>query len=310
MGWFAYALLATFLMTCINFGDKFVVESQVPNPLALLIFLAWFNLIIGIILWIIVGFSTIPLSRGLLLIGAGTAPAFGGFFYFQAVSKTETTRIVILSQLLPLFTLIISVLFLQETITNIQFVGFTLIMIAAIAVTVQRSKSKGDINVPLGPLWDVLGLMLMTNLIYASALVLTDSLVESLVTDIHSLTVVTAYTSFGYWIGGMTLFVLVPPVRHSFTRLLSSTGLKAIASLSGVESIFVIRQFVVFTALTLGPVSLVSVIGSLNVFFAIIFGWILTLWQPHIFKEDISRTNLIRKFAWAAVAFIGIILLR
>ena len=43
MTWFLYALLATILMTLVNFGDKFVVESQVPDPLALIIFLSFFN---------------------------------------------------------------------------------------------------------------------------------------------------------------------------------------------------------------------------------------------------------------------------
>lgn len=142
MTWFAYALLAALLMTFINFGDKFVVESQVPNPLALLVFLSFFNLLVGIILWIGLGFETLPSNQGLILILAGTAPAFAGFFYFQAVSKTETTRIVILSQLAPVFTLIMSMIFLRETLTWMQFVGFVLILIAAIAVTMQRRKQK------------------------------------------------------------------------------------------------------------------------------------------------------------------------
>jgi len=310
MGWFAYALLAALLMTCINFGDKFVVESQVPNPLALIIFLSQFNLIIGVILWVLTGFATIPLSQGSWLILAGMAPAFAGFFYFQAVSKAEITRIVLLSQLLPLFTLVFSMMFLRETITVVQSIGFALILVAALAVTLQRTKPNIDSLEAVEPMWHVLGLMLMTNIIYAGALVLSDSLVEALVTDFRSLMMVTAYTSFGYWCGGMLLFVFVPRVRRAFLKLQKTTGLKAIAALSGVESIFVLRQFVVYMALTLGPVSLVSVVGSLNVFFAIIFGIVLTLWQPHIFKEDISRSSLITKFVWAAVAFVGIILVR
>ncbi len=308
MTWFIYALLAAILMTLINFGDKFVVESQVPNPFALLILLSCFNLLIGIVLWIVLGFETLPLNQGALLILAGTTPALAGYFYFQAVSKTETTRIVILSQLGPIFTLILSALFLNERLTWLQFIGFVLILFAALAVTLQRSKTEiGDI---VEPAWDIFGLMLMTNLIAAGGLVLADSVVNTIITDFRSLTLVTAYSGLGYWVGGMFLLLFVPRVRHAFFNTIRETNIKAIASLSSVESIFVIRQFVLFMALTLGPVSLVSVIGSLNVFFAVAFGWILTIWQPHIFKEDISRNNLIQKFAWATVAFIGIVLVR
>jgi uncharacterized membrane protein len=71
----------------------------------------------------------------------------------------------------------------------------------------------------------------------------------------------------------------------------------------------VIRVFVFYLALSLGTASLVSIINSLNVFFAIFFGWVLTLWRPHIFKEDISARSLATKAAWASVAFVGILLL-
>lgn len=307
MTWFLYALLAAILMTLINFGDKFIVESQVPNPLALIVFLSFFNLLAGLVLWAFVGFELLPFNQSALLIIAGMTPALAGFFYFQAVSRTETTRIVILSQLSPIFTLILSVLFLNESLSLQQLLGFGLILVAAIAVTLQRSKSSvDDVDEPL---WDVFILMIITNIIAAGGLVLTDSLVNSLITDVRSLTLVTAYAGVGYWLGGM-LLLFVPRVRQAFLYHIQHTNAKALLSLSGVESIFVIRQFVLFMALTLGPVSLVSVIGSLNVFFAVAFGWVLTLWQPHIFKEDISRSNLIQKFAWATVAFIGIILLR
>ena len=257
-------------------------------------------------MWIVVGFETLAMNQGLLLIGAGTTPALAGYFYFQAVSRTETTRIVILTQLSPIFTLILSFLFLNEKLSLIQLLGFGLILFAAIAVTIQRSETNA--GTVTEPLWDVFALMIMSNIISAGGLVLTDSLVNSLITDFQSLTLVTAYAGVGYWFGGM-LLLLIPRVREAFYYHIQHTNFKALASLSGVESIFVIRQFVLFMALTLGPVSLVSVIGSLNVFFAVAFGWVLTLWQPHIFKEDISRRNLIQKFAWATVAFIGIILL-
>lgn len=176
------------------------------------------------------------------------------------------------------------------------------------AVTLQRTNTEAENK--NNPVWTVLFLMVMANLIYGGGLVLADSVVESLVTDLRSLFLITAYTGFGYWLGGLSLFLLVPDVRRAFMKHAGTSNLKAIISLSGVESVFVIRQVVIFMALSLGTAPLISIIGSLNVFFAIIFGWILTLWQPHIFKENISRRNLINKFIRAGVAFAGIILVR
>ena len=63
-----------------------------------------------------------------------------------------------------------------------------------------------------------------------------------------------------------------------------------------------------FVALSLGPVALISVVSSINVFFAILFGWILTLIAPAVFKEGISRDELLHKAVWAIVLFVGIVL--
>lgn len=308
MAWFGFAIMATLLMTLVNFGDKFIIESQIPNPMAVLIFFSIFNLLTAAILWVLTGFTTLPQGQAWLLIAAGTAPAFAGYFYFQAVSRTEMTRIVIISQLAPIFTLVLSVIFTQDSINGRQLLGFVLILLAALAVTLQRAKPKVD--APLVPMWDVFGLMAAANFIAATSLVMTDSVVSAIAIDFQGLMLVTAYMGFGYFWGGLALLVLMPHVRQAFFRQWRITGRGALAAVGSVESIFVIRQFFLLQALILGPVAIVSVIGSLNVFFAVILGWVFTLWRPSIFKEDISTGSLMRKFIWAGVAFVGILLVR
>lgn len=308
MAWFGFAIIATLLMTLVNFGDKFIIESQIPSPLAVLVFFSFFNLITALLLWVLTGFALLPQEQAILLLIAGTAPAFAGYFYFQAVSQAETSRVIIISQLYPIFTLVLSVLFGTDTISGTQLVGFALILIAALAVTIKRTE--GDAEKDVAPMWGVFWLLVMSNFIAAVSIVLTDNVVNVLVVDIRGLMQVTAYMGFGYWLGGMALLIFVPPVRHAFASQLKKLQRGGVVSLASVETIFVARQFFLLQALTLGPVAIVSVIGSLNVFFAVILGWVLTLWRPAIFKEDISRQTLTRKFIWAAVAFVGILLVR
>lgn len=308
MTWFVVALISTLLVTVVNYGDKFLVESQVPNPLALLVFLSFTNGFFALIFWLLSGFMILPLQDAFLIILAGTAPAFAGYFYFQAVSRTEASRIVLLGQLGPVFTLILSMLFLGETLTSWQVLGFGLIVTAALAVT---SRGKKHDSAPSEPIWGVLGLMAMTNLIYAGSIILSDKVISALVMDgqtvnWQALLGASAYAAFGYFLAGITLLLFVPPVRRAFMSRLKETPPKAILALSSLETVFAIRMFIFYLALSLGSASLVTVVGSLNIFFAIIFGWILTLWKPHVFKEDIRPISLLQKAGWAALAFTGL----
>ena len=48
-----------------------------------------------------------------------------------------------------------------------------------------------------------------------------------------------------------------------------------------------------FWAVLLGPVALVDVVVSVQVFYAIAAGWVLTYFFPQIFKEDLPRIPFI-----------------
>jgi drug/metabolite transporter (DMT)-like permease len=312
MEWFIFALISTLLITLVNYGDKFLVESQVQNPLALLVLLSFMNGVFALIFWLLSGFMTLPLQSALLITLAGTAPVFAGYFYFQAVLRTEASHIIVMGQLSPVFTLILGILFLGEQLTGSQLLGFALIIAAALAVSIKAKNPDSPLS--SASIWTVFGLMVMTHLIYSVAIVLTDELISDIVMQgqtvkWQALLSVTAHASLGYFLGGLALLAFVPPVRNAFLSQFKQTPLKAIFALSSVEAIFAIRMFIFYLALSLGPASLVTVVGSLNVFFAILFGWILTLWRPQIFKEDIRLKSLAQKAVWAALAFAGVLLI-
>ena len=75
------------------------------------------------------------------------------------------------------------------------------------------------------------------------------------------------------------------------------------------ETFYTITQLISLLAISLGPVALVTVAGSTQVFFGIVLGGLLSLALPTIYKEDISRAGLTRKLAWAALMFAGLWLL-
>ncbi|MDQ7034781.1 MAG: hypothetical protein Q9P01_08070, partial [Anaerolineae bacterium] len=96
MGWFSLALLATVMLTIVNFGDKFVIENEVGHPLAVMIFFTALNVMTVPVLWVLSGFERLAFNDSMMLLLVGTIPSLAGYFYFQAVAQEETSRIVVM----------------------------------------------------------------------------------------------------------------------------------------------------------------------------------------------------------------------
>lgn len=117
---------------------------------------------------------------------------------------------------------------------------------------------------------------------------------------------VVAYESWGWALGGALLFLILPPVRTAFITTTKSLKKTALAIVFGNEFLYLVSKLLTFLAISLGPVAIVSVISGTQVLFAVVFGWILAIVAPEIFKEDISRKNLAKKFILGCITIIGL----
>ncbi len=307
MSWIVAALLATTIMAIVNFGDKLVSSRYVPNAYAIQIFYGFVNLAFGALLWALSGFVILPLDLALPLVLAGMVTVAGGYFYFQAVMQEEMSRLIVLGQLVPVYTLLMSVLFLGERPSALQLLGFVLILVAAVGVSLDRRKKHEDTLLPQRSA--ALRLMMAATFLWSLSFIFQDASVDAWVEDIPTLMQSLAYSNLGYWFAGM-LLLLLPHVRRPFIEHLRAMRTEGFFAISTVEGLFVVRNLLLFQAFLLGQAGLVAVVSSMNVFIGIFLGWGLSLIWPHIYKEDTSHANLLRKLAWAGVAFVGILLVR
>jgi len=88
MGWFPLAVLATVMITAINYLDKAIVSRHVPDSRAVLIFFALINLVFGMGLLLIVGWPILPAGLALPLMGTGALIMLGNVFYLLARNAT------------------------------------------------------------------------------------------------------------------------------------------------------------------------------------------------------------------------------
>lgn len=294
MSWLFFALLAPAIFTVVTFIDKLILEKEVRDPLSMPIYSGITAFVAGCVLWVLTGFPVLSLGDTVLILVAGMVTGFGAAIYFKALSQEETSRIIFFIQMQPIMVLLLSLIFLREGVDGQQFMGFVLILGAALALSA-GSGLKG--LRPSRAFW----MILCVDFLWAASIVLFKFVSES--GDSARLL---SYESWGLSLGGLLIYIFIPSIRRAFHSNIRTVSRRAIGMVALNETIFVIAKLATFTAVALGPVALVSVLGGAQVFMGIVVGWVLTLLLPSIYKEDIQRQTLIRKGALAAVMIVGI----
>lgn len=294
MGWLFYALLAPLIFTVVNFIDKLILEKHVHNPSSMTPYISVMAFFSGCVLWVLTGFPLPPLHDVTIIVISGMLTAVGALLYFRALSMEETSKVIVLIQIQPVMVLSFSFLLLNETITRIQFVGFVLILASVVVLAARRGM--GAIRFSRA-FW----LLLIVNVQWSLSVVL----FKLVVADGHFEQFL-AYESWGFTLGGLLIYLLVPSVRQAFWENFRTMPRRAMGIIAINETIFLTAKLMTLAAVALGPTALVSVLGGTQVFFGIVIGWALTVLVPSIYREEIARRDLLRKGAVALVLFAGI----
>lgn len=293
MTWLVYALLAPLVFTVVNFIDKLILEKHIRNPLMMSPFVSVMALINGTVLWVLTGFPVLSLHDTVIVMLTGMLTAVGALLYYRALSTEETSKVIVLIQMQPVMVLTLAFLLLGETITVVQLAGFVLILGAVLALSVR----KGMGGIPLSTLVP----LVLVNFLWSLSVVLFKFVAEA-----GDFTRLLSYESWGLALGGLLIYLFVPPVRRAFHSGIPAVPRRTLGVIAVNETIFVVAKLMTLAAVALGPTALVSVLGGTQVFFGIIAGWILTILAPAIYKENISQRELIRKGIIALVLFAGI----
>jgi len=296
MNWFLYAIASPALYSITNYIDKFLVEKRIKNPLFVPTFVGLIILLLGILILAIKHFPVLPLMPLTLIILSGVFLYIYLIPYFQALVLEETSRIVPLFGASPIFVLGMSYLFLGESLSMRQIFGFVLILIGGFAIT----SKQIDLNIfiPRKTFW----LMMVSALLWSLTVILFKFVVIS--SDFWT---TFAYESIGTGLAAIVVII----VKWNEIHLFMTKSFKGdIIILFILNAIFgVIAQYSFSVALLLAPAALVSVIGGTQPFFVLIFGVFLSLFFPHIIKENIERKVLVSKIFLIVLIFIGVVLI-
>lgn len=299
MSWVLLALISTLLDTIVLFIDRYVVEKESGDVRGLPVITAVVSFFVGAVFWLVSGLF-VPKSLDLtVMLLPGVLILWANALYFQAVPRQPQSSVIIITfQLHPIFVLILSWLFLKDTISSRQLFGFILIILSVILISLEGRGERPGFK--LSPaLW----LLTISTLSYAFATILL-----KWATINYSIYVVAAYQGFGMALGGLSLLAL-PWVRTGVYQVFSENPFRVIGIMGTNELVSQASKLLRLSAISLGPVALVSAISSTRVFLGVWAGALLTSYAPGIFKEDIRRGSLRNKSILSLITLAGLLIL-
>src|SRR3989344_362653 len=297
--WFLIALVAPILWSIVNHIDKYMLSKYLKERGvgALLIFSALSSVIILPFVLYFFSSEIFSISGGdlvtLLFVGFLSAGAF--YFYLMGMEEEETSIVVPLFQLVPVFGYFLGVIVLRESLTTAQIFSSLLIMSGIIILTIEideenkiRLKSR------------VLILIATSSFLFA----LHDILFKK-VAMVESFWVSVFWQYLSLTIFGLLILWAVKKFREDFLAMFKDTGRKLLSLNVVSELLYIFGNLTNNFATLLAPIALVLVVSSYQPLFVFIGGTLLTLLSPHITTEKISSRHLAHKFISILIIIIG-----
>lgn len=294
MNWLFFALLSPIFYGVTNFIEKFLIDKKVKDPIIVVAFAGVPAFLVAFFILLINGFPIISFQNLLLIVLSGVFLELYLVPYFMALSVEDASRVVPLFQLIPVFILVFSFLFLGETLNTSQLVGFLFIFVGAIIIGAKREDGK------IFRLRKAIYLMLLSGFLFSITAILFKFVVVN-----ESFWETIAYQFLGISLGAL-LLLTVPKYKERVFHDAKHAGPKIWGLLTLNYMFALIAQASLGFAYLLAPVALVSVIGSTQPLFVLIYGVILSIWFPHIIKEDLQKSTILVKLAAIILIIIGV----
>lgn len=302
MTWFLVALAAPLLYTAANYIDKYVLNRFVKEEGGvggIVIFSSIFAAIMIPISFLIVGRENLNfdwLAAALALNGAISITSL--ILYLNALQKYDTSSVVPLYQLIPVFSYGLGYLILGETLSSYQIIAGLLVIIGAFVLSLQIEGGRFHLNRHL------LGLMAVASVLFA----LTGTIFKKLALEV-------GYWPSQFWeycgiaLTGFAIFLFVKKYRRDFAQLYRQSRGKVFGYNVLAELCMIGGDLLFGFSLLLAPVTLVYVVNSLQPLFILVIGLILSWLLPRYYAEVHSRKNLAQKTLAIVIMVAGAVLL-
>lgn len=145
------AVFSSFLWAITNHIDKFMITGIDENKNGIKILLVFSTLVAGIVLtplWLILSNFNIGINF-VSLISVLVASIFyiaATTFYFKAIEENDASIVVVMFQLIPVFSYILALILFNETLNVYQIIGSIIILFSAIIISFDFNEKIKEEN--------------------------------------------------------------------------------------------------------------------------------------------------------------------
>jgi len=290
MLWALVAIFAAFCNAVVYIIDKFILSKYVKNPIVPVMISSVLALVSGISVYLLFGFSEMSYFNIFLTFVAALGYVSMLVFYFRAMKIEDASTVSALFYIAPLFTAVLAFFFLAESFTPIKYAGIVLIVAGALLISLRKFKLSNA-------LWLMIPAILSVSV---------TTIIIKYLTGFADFLTIFAYLRI--W----SFVIMIPVLFHSFRSLVKTVklhGLKPVAMMTFSESLTLFVTFLMTFAFSIGQVTLVNALSSVQPFFVLLFMVVLSAFFPKILKEDIGRSTVILKLVAIALMFVGAMLI-
>ncbi|MFA5051175.1 MAG: EamA family transporter [Patescibacteria group bacterium] len=301
MNWLFIAILSPLLWTITCFIEKFLISKYFKSSIGTLVI---YSSLIGLPVAILIAFFnprvlSLNWTTSIFIILNSSLYIIYLFPYFKALSKADTSVVVPIFQTIPVFSYFLAFFILKETLSGMQIIGSLLIILGAVGISLKFKDKKIHLTK------DVLFLQLLASFIVALNYLFFKFFAIKL--DFWT---VSFWQYLGFIIFGLILLIFVKSYRRDFILSFKKNS-GSIIALNAVNEILNIVAMIIFTFATLlAPLALVWVINGFQPLFAFLIGIGLTLFFPHLIKEDLRKKIILQKIFFILLMFFGAYLLK
>ena len=302
MTWFLIALIGPILWAVVNHIDKYLLSDRFKgsNVGALMLFSTLLCFVILPVFYFINSDIFSPsVFNIIILIVVGLLTGLAMLPYMYALDQDESSIVVPLFQLIPIWGYFLAFVMLGETLNWVQMVGCLLIIFGSIVITLEE-----DADEKIKFKKRTILLMLLSTVLIA----VYETLFKFVAVD-AGFVISTFWEQVGLLLIGIILFIFFKNYRVGFFNLLKTQGKKIISLNIGSESLSIIGNLATNFALIIAPVALVLTVNGFQPLFVFIYGVIFTLLFPKFCHEKLSKKHLVQKIISILVIVMGSILI-
>jgi len=295
-------IFASFLWALTNHIDKFMINGIDESASSVKTLLVFSTLVAGIIftpIWLIVSKFSVAISNLSLIsvLVAAIIYTLATYFYFKALSKNDASIVVVMFQLIPVFSYILALIFFKENLTIQQIIGSIIIILSAVIISFDLEEKNNNSK------FQALVLMIFSSLLYATYFILFDVAIR------HS-----SYNSCAFWyqVGFILIGIVlmcVKSFRTTFIKAIKTNGKRYLSLNVTNEAINLWANLLVNFANVTIPIAIANILNGFQGAFVFILGVIGVKLLPKYFKEDLRRKIVIQKVGCIVLSVIGLVVM-